>query len=118
LATVRLLGFVLCSLTAGIAGLLYLSWQGGASSSVDGGSLVLYAVAAAVVGGTSLYGGRGRAVHGILGGLVIGAIYNGLYLEGIPIQWQLIATGLVLLAAILVDTFSRRGAMTGSVTRI
>ena len=118
LATVRLLGFVFCSLTAGIAGLLYLSWQGGASSSVDGGSLVLYAVAAAVVGGTSLYGGRGRAVHGILGGLVIGAIYNGLYLEGIPIQWQLIATGLVLLAAILVDTFSRRGAMTGSVTRI
>ena len=78
---------------------------------------VLYAVAAAVIGGTSLFGGRGRAIHGLLGGLVIGAIYNGLYLLGLPVQWQLIATGLVLLAAVSIDSLSRNGAGSGSPAR-
>ena len=68
----------------------------------------------AVIGGTSLFGGRGRAIHGLLGGLVIGAIYNGLYLLGLPIQWQLIVTGLVLLAAVSVDSLSRRGTASAS----
>jgi D-xylose transport system permease protein len=114
---VRTWGFILCSLTGGIGGIIYLSWQGGISTNIDGGQLVLYAVAAAVIGGTSLFGGRGRPIHGLLGGLVIGAIYNGLYLLGLPIQWQLIATGLVLLAAVTVDSLSRRGARTGVLTR-
>ena len=56
--------------------------SGGMSNNVNGGQLVLYAVAAAVIGGTSLFGGRGKAVHGVLGGLVIGGIYNGMYLLG------------------------------------
>jgi D-xylose transport system permease protein len=112
---VRTWGFILCSFTAGIAGLIYLSWQGGMSTNINGGQLVLYAVAAAVIGGTSLAGGRGRAIHGLLGGLVIGAIYNGLYLLGLQIEWQLIATGLVLLAAVTVDALSRRGAGTVNV---
>ena len=117
LAAIRTWAFALCSFTAGIAGLLYASWQGGMNTNVNGGQLVLYAVAAAVIGGTSLYGGRGRMVHGVLGGLVIGTIYNGLYLLGFPVQWQLIATGLVLLAAVIVDSFSRRGTGTGSAVR-
>jgi D-xylose transport system permease protein len=107
---IRTWGFVLCSMTAGIAGILYASWQGGMNTNINGGQLVLYAVAAAVIGGTSLFGGRGRAIHGVLGGLVIGAIYNGLYLLGLELQWQLIATGLVLLAAVTIDSLSRRGA--------
>jgi D-xylose transport system permease protein len=53
-------------------------------------------------------GGLCRAIHGLLGGLVIGALYNGLYLLGLPIQWQLMITGLVLLAAVSVDSLSRR----------
>jgi D-xylose transport system permease protein len=110
-ARVRTLGFVLCSLTAGIAGIIYLSQLGGMTTNINGGQLVLYAVAAAVIGGTSLFGGRGRAIHGLLGGLVIGAIYNGLYLLGLPIQYQLIATGLVLLAAVSVDSLSRRSSI-------
>lgn len=118
LTAIRTWGFVLCSFTAGIAGLLYASWQGGMNTNINGGQLVLYAVAAAVIGGTSLYGGRGRMVHGVLGGIVIGTIYNGLYLLGFPVQWQLIATGLVLLAAVIVDSFSRGGAGAGSVTRV
>ena len=101
-------------MTAGIAGIIYASQLGGMTTNINGGQLVLYAVAAAVIGGTSLYGGRGRVIHGLLGGLVIGAIYNGLYLLGLPIQYQLIVTGLVLLAAVSVDSLSRRGAGTGS----
>jgi len=109
---IRTLGFVLCSATAGVAGVIYCSQLGGMTTNINGGQLVLYAVAAAVIGGTSLFGGRGRAIHGLLGGLVIGAIYNGLYLLGMPIQYQLIATGLVLLAAVSVDSLSRRGSVT------
>ncbi|MBV8527953.1 MAG: ABC transporter permease [Candidatus Dormibacteraeota bacterium] len=111
---VRTLAFALCSATAGIAGLLYAANQGGLSNNVNGGQLVLYAVAAAVIGGTSLFGGRGRALHGVLGGLVIGAIYNGLYLLGLAAQYQFIATGIVLLVAVTVDALSRRGAATGA----
>jgi len=109
-ARVRTIGFILCSATAGLAGVIYTSQQGAMNANINGGQLVLYAVAAAVIGGTSLFGGRGKAVHGLLGGLVIGAIYNGLYLLGLPIQVQLIVTGLVLLAAVTVDSLSRRGA--------
>jgi D-xylose transport system permease protein len=114
---VRTMAFVLCSMTAGVAGVIYCSQLGGMTTNINGGQLVLYAVAAAVIGGTSLFGGRGRAIHGVLGGLVIGAIYNGLYLLGLPIQWQLIATSLVLLAAVSVDALSRRGATSGSAAR-
>ena len=110
-ARVRTWAFVLCSATAGLAGIIYASQLGGMNTNINGGQLVLYAVAAAVIGGTSLFGGRGRAIHGLLGGLVIGAIYNGLYLLGLPIQWQLIVTGLVLLAAVSVDSLSRRGGV-------
>jgi D-xylose transport system permease protein len=116
-ARVRTIAFVLCSKTAGLAGIIYCSQLGGMTTNINGGQLVLYAVAAAVIGGTSLFGGRGRAIHGLLGGLVIGAIYNGLYLLGFPIQWQLIVTGLVLLAAVSVDSLSRPAAGSGSMSR-
>ena len=115
---VRTLGFGLCSFTAGVAMLLYASLLGGMSNNVGGGQYVLYAVAAAVIGGTSLFGGRGKPLHGVLGGLVIAGIYNGLYLQGISsVEIQFIVTGLVLLAAVIIDSVSRRGASSGSVTR-
>src|SRR5215467_12855756 len=110
LVNIRTLAFVLCSFTAGIGGLLYASYLGGMSNNVNGGQLVLYAVAAAVIGGTSLFGGRGRVLHGVLGGLVIGGIYNGMYLLGLNVQWQLIVTGFVLVVAVSIDALSRRGA--------
>jgi D-xylose transport system permease protein len=113
---VRTGGFALCSFTAGVAMLLYASLLGGMSNNVGGGQYVLYAVAAAVIGGTSLFGGRGKPLHGVLGGLVIAGIYNGLYLQGISsVEWQYIVTGLVLLAAVIIDAVSRRGAASGSV---
>jgi D-xylose transport system permease protein len=114
---IRTLAFVLAGLTAGIAGLLYAAYLGGMSNNVNGGQLVLYAVAGAVIGGTSLFGGRGKVAHGVLGGLVIGAIYNGMGLLGLEVQWEFIVTGGVLILAVIVDSLSRRGATSGSVTR-
>jgi D-xylose transport system permease protein len=116
--SVRTWAFILCSCIAGLGGIVYCSVLGGITTNLNGGQYVLYAVAAAVIGGTSLMGGRGRAIHGLLGGLVIGAIYNGLYLLGLPVQWQYIATGLVLLAAVTVDALSRRSATSGSMARV
>ena len=118
LSVIRTTAFMLVSFTAGIGMLLYASYLNGMSNNVQGGQYVLYAVAAAVIGGTSLMGGRGKALHGVLGGLVIGSIYNGMYLLGLSFEWQYIVTGLVLLAAIIIDAVSRRGSASGSVTRI
>jgi D-xylose transport system permease protein len=118
LALIRTVAFSLCAMTAGIGLVLFASYLGGMSNNVNGGSLVLYAVAAAVIGGTSLFGGRGKPLHGVLGGLVIGAIYNGMYLQGLAVQYQFIVTGLVLIAAVTVDSVSRRGSLSGSVGRI
>jgi len=118
LALIRTAAFALCSLTAGIGMLLYASLLGGMSNNVQGGQYVLYAVAAAVIGGTSLFGGRGKALHGVLGGLVIGGIYNGMFLMSLSVQWEYVVTGLVLLAAVTIDSLSRRGAATGSVARV
>jgi D-xylose transport system permease protein len=116
-AGVRTVCFMLCSVIAGIAGLLNASYLGGVSNNVNGGQLVLYAVAAAVIGGTSLFGGRGKASHGVLGGLVIGGIYNGMYLLGLAVQWEFIVTGLVLIAAVTIDSLTRRGSATGAARR-
>ncbi|HET7466825.1 MAG TPA: ABC transporter permease [Candidatus Dormibacteraeota bacterium] len=117
-ALVRTVAFALCSATAGIGMLLFASYLGGMSNNVPGGQYVLYAVAAAVIGGTSLFGGRGKPLHGVLGGLVIGGIYNGMYLLGYDVEPQFIVTGLVLLAAVTIDSLSRRGSAGGGVTRV
>jgi D-xylose transport system permease protein len=118
LSLIRTTAFMLCSFTAGIGMLIYVSYLNGASNNLQGGQYVLYAVAAAVIGGTSLMGGRGKPLHGVLGGLVIGAIYNGMYLKQLAFEWQYIVTGLVLLAAIIIDSVARRGSSSGSVTRV
>ncbi|HEX7354484.1 MAG TPA: ABC transporter permease [Mycobacteriales bacterium] len=109
LKTIRLFAFVLCSVTSGLGGIVYLSQLGSISSNVDGGNLVLYAIAAAVIGGTSLFGGRGKMIHALLGGLIIAAVYNGMGLIGLSAAAQFMVTALVLLAAVTVDAVSRRG---------
>jgi D-xylose transport system permease protein len=107
---IRTLAFMLCGLTAGATGIIYASYLGSISTSVNGGQNVLNAVAAAVIGGTSLFGGRGTMLHAVLGGLVVGVIYNGLELIGLSAAAQLMWTALVLLAAVIVDRITRRGA--------
>jgi D-xylose transport system permease protein len=109
LATVRTTAFMLASFTGGIGGIVYASRLRSISTAVDGGTLVLYAVAAAVIGGTSLFGGRGKAVHGVLGGLVIAGIDNGMGLLGFTAASKFMVTALVLLAAVTIDALARRG---------
>jgi len=107
---IRTLAFMLCGLTAGITGIIYASYLGSISNGVNGGQNVLNAVAAAVIGGTSLFGGRGKMLHAVIGGLVVGVIYNGLALLGLSAAAQLMWTALVLLAAVIVDRVTRRGS--------
>jgi D-xylose transport system permease protein len=109
LALIRTVAFTLAGFTAGVAGLIYASQLRSVSTTLQGGQLVLFAVAAAVIGGTSLFGGRGKALHAALGGLVIAAIYNGMGLLGLSAASQYIVTALVLLAAVTVDALARRG---------
>jgi D-xylose transport system permease protein len=106
---IRVIAFGLTSVTAGMAGIVLASRLGSISTNVDGGQLVLYAVAAAVIGGTSLFGGRGKMVHALLGGLVIATIYNGMGLIGLTADVQFMVTALVLLGAVTVDALARRG---------
>ena len=112
-AWVRTFAFMFCSLTAGMAGLVYESRLGSMATDIDGGSLVLYAVAAAVIGGASLFGGRGKPIHALLGGIVIAAVFNGLGLMGISAAGQDMATAIVLLVAATVDALVRRRGATG-----
>ena len=109
LAGIRTMAFTLASFSAGIAGIIYASRLQSMSTSYDGGTLVLYAVAAAVIGGTSLFGGRGKPVHAILGGLVIAAIDNGMGLQGYSSAAKYVVTAFVLLAAVTIDSVARRG---------
>ncbi|MEY2569791.1 MAG: hypothetical protein QOE63_141 [Acidimicrobiaceae bacterium] len=109
LAGIRTIAFALASFTAGIAGIVYASRLRSVSTALDGGTLVLYAVAAAVIGGTSLIGGRGKAMHAVLGGLVIAAIDNGMGLQGYSAAAKYVVTALVLLAAVTIDALARRG---------
>jgi len=106
---VRVLAYTLAGLTAAMAIIILDSRTGGATTDIDGGQTVLYGVAAAVIGGTSLLGGRGKMVHALLGGLVIATIYNGMGLLSLSADIQYMITALVLLAAVIVDAVSRRG---------
>jgi D-xylose transport system permease protein len=109
LGRTRIACFGLAGLTAGLGGLAYASNLGSISDNVNGGQLVLYAVAAAVIGGASLFGGQGKMVHALLGGIVIATIANGMGLIALSAPAQYIVTALVLLAAVTVDALARRG---------
>jgi D-xylose transport system permease protein len=105
---VRIMAFVICTGMAALAGLLSASYTGKVSPGSGGGNVLLYAVAAAVIGGTSLFGGRGRAIDAVIGGLVIATISNGLGLLNQAAYINFVVTGGVLLLAASVDAISRR----------
>jgi D-xylose transport system permease protein len=110
LRRIRVLAFALCGMMAGVTGILYASYLGSISNDIQGGQYVLYAVAGAVIGGVSLFGGRGRMLGALLGGFVVAVIYNGVDLLGLSAAAQYIWTALVLLAAVTLDALARRGA--------
>jgi D-xylose transport system permease protein len=109
---VRTIAFVLCSALAAVAGMLFASRMNSISPSTGGSSTLLYAVGAAVIGGVSLFGGKGRMRDAILGGLVVAVIDNGMGLLGYGAGIQYLVTGAVLLVSAGVDAVSRRGALT------
>ena len=109
-ARIRLLCFVLCSSIAAIAGILLASRVNSVTPNTGGGETLLYAVGAAVIGGTSLFGGKGRPVDAIIGGLVVAVVANGMGLLNQPAAVVYMVTGGVLLLAAGVDALSRRRA--------
>ncbi len=113
-ARIRTIAFAMCSFTAGLAAVVYASRLGSISVGFDGGTYVLYAVAAAVIGGASLFGGHGKPIHPLLGGLVIATLTNGLALLNISTAGTDIATALVLIVAVAVDSTLRRRGRVGA----
>jgi D-xylose transport system permease protein len=113
---IRWICFIIGSTLAAVGGIMIASRDNSISPSTGGASTLLYAVGAAVIGGTSLFGGKGRIVDAILGGLVIAIIINGMGLLNQPSAVVYMVTGLVLLVAASVDAISRRrAASTGRV---
>jgi len=104
--------FIFCSTLAAVAGILLASRDNSVSPSTGGAQTLLFAVGAAVIGGTSLFGGRGKIRDAVIGGLVIAVIANGLPLITQQSGIQFVVTGLVLLVAASVDAISRRRAST------
>lgn len=104
--------FIFCSTLAAIAGVLLASRDNSVSPTTGGAQTLLFAVGAAVIGGTSLFGGRGKIRDAVIGGLVIAVIANGLPLITQQSGIQFVVTGLVLLVAASVDAISRRRALT------
>jgi D-xylose transport system permease protein len=105
---IRLAVFTISGLMAGLGGIVFAARLSSVDLNAGGGTILLDAIAAAVIGGTSLFGGRGRVVSALLGALVIATIANGLSLIGSSAATQYITTGVILLAAVTLDTVSRR----------
>jgi ABC-type xylose transport system permease subunit len=100
--------FVLCSTFAALGGVLAAARGAVAGQSSGGGDTNLNAIAAAVIGGTSLFGGRGSAYSALLGVLVITSISSGLTLMNLDSSVRYMITGAVLLLAVIIDSLSRR----------
>jgi D-xylose transport system permease protein len=109
---IKVTAFMICSGFAAIAGMIFASRQNSISPTTGGSSTLLYAVGAAVIGGTSLFGGKGKVRDAILGGLVVAVIDNGMGLLGYAAGIKFIVTGIVLLVSAGVDAISRRGNLT------
>ena len=107
---IRISVFVICSFMAAIGGIAAVSRLASVDPNTGGSNILLYAVGAAVIGGTSLFGGKGKAINAVIGGAVITVIDNGMGLLGYTAGTKYIVTGLILLVAASVDALARRRA--------
>jgi D-xylose transport system permease protein len=107
-ATVRIAVLGVSGLLGALAGVLSTSNLYATSANTGGSILLLEAIAAAVIGGTSLFGGRGRIYMALLGALVIASVHNGLGLLGKPASTENIVTGAILVLAVSLDALNRR----------
>ena len=93
---------------AGLGGVIFAARLNSVDLNAGGGTLLLDAIAAAVIGGTSLFGGRGRVISALLGALVISTVASGIDLLGYSSAIKFMVTGLILLAAVTLDALSKR----------
>jgi D-xylose transport system permease protein len=107
---IRISVFVLGSFMAAVGGIIQVSRAASVDPNTGGSNVLLYAVAAAVIGGTSLFGGKGKIIHAVVGGFVIAVINNGMVLLGLKDGVRYVFTGLILLIAASIDALSRRRA--------
>ncbi len=105
---IRVLVFAISGATAGIGGIIFASQVNSVALTFPPGNLLLNAIAAAVIGGVSLFGGRGEVRGALLGALLIGTLQNGLNTLNVSNGWIYIVTGLVLLFAVTLDTVAVR----------
>ncbi len=105
---IRIYVFIISSTLAGLGGIILASRLRSVDTGAGGGNLLLNAIAAAVIGGTSLFGGRGRVSSAVLGALVIASVENGMSLLNLASGDKFVITGIVLLVAVIVDSLSRR----------
>jgi D-xylose transport system permease protein len=105
---IRILCFVISGSMAGLGGIILASRLNSVDLTFGGGTLLLDSISAAVIGGVSLFGGRGRVSGALFGGLIIGMISNGTDLVGSADWVKYVTTGLILLAAVTLDTVARR----------
>jgi len=105
---IKVLVFMICSGMAGLGGVILAARLNSVDLNAGGGTLLLDAIAAAVIGGTSLFGGRGRVLSALMGALVITTVASGIDLLGYSSAIKFMVTGLILLAAVTLDTISRR----------
>ncbi|MDT5199616.1 MAG: D-xylose transport system permease protein [Mycobacterium sp.] len=106
---IRITVFALGAAMAAIGGILAVSREFAANQSTGGSNVLLFAIAAAVIGGVSLFGGRGSTYGALLGIAVIGSIINGMDLLELNSSVQFMITAVVLLMAVIIDSVSRRG---------
>jgi rhamnose transport system permease protein len=100
--------FALSGMIAGLAGLMYVARFGSVEPGSAGIGYELWAISAVVVGGTSILGGSGGAVHTFFGVLLIGVVSNGVTITGLSSAWQTVAQGAIILVAITADSAIRR----------
>jgi D-xylose transport system permease protein len=105
---IRVLVFAISGATAGIGGIIFAAQVNSVALTFPPGNLLLNAIASAVIGGVSLFGGRGEVRGALLGAILIGTLQNGLNTLNVSNGWIYIITGLVLLGAVTLDTFARR----------
>ena len=105
---VRILVFMISGAMAALGGVIFASRLNSVDLTAGGGTILLDAISAAVIGGVSLFGGRGRVSGALFGGLIIGMVSNGIDLVGYTDAVKFITTGVILLAAVTLDTVARR----------
>ena len=105
---IRILVFMISGLMAGMGGVIFAARLNSVDLNAGGGTLLLDAISAAVIGGTSLFGGRGRVISALMGALVISTVANGIDLLGYSSAIKYMVTGAILLAAVTLDAVSRR----------